>query len=84
MNVYRTEEKRERCEVDLYYDACERLDLALRQSPDDRELIARLTFKKNEALNKAHAALGVREQSADENIAQLFADLKRMTNAIRA
>ncbi len=84
MNTYRTEKPRQRCEVDLYYEACERLDLALRQNPEDREMIARLTFKKNEALNRAHAALGVRERSADENIAQLLADLKKMTNAIRA
>jgi hypothetical protein len=82
MNTYRTGEPRQRSEVELYYDACEALDNAKRETPHDTELIARLNYKVNVALDKAHAALSERDKSVDENIANLFREIKGINDAM--
>ena len=82
MNVIRTSDPRPKSEVDLYYEACEALDSARLTSPNDRELIARLTYKMGVARDNAHAALEARDRSATENIKSMFRELRGMNNAL--
>jgi hypothetical protein len=82
MNTYRTGKPRRRSEVELYYDACEALDKAKRETPHDTELIARLNYKVNVALDNANSALAERDKSAEENIANLFREIKGINDAM--
>lgn len=66
----------------MYYDACEAHRQCQRETPHDTELIARLNYKVNVALDKAHAALSGRDKSVDENIANLFRELKGISDAM--
>lgn len=61
-----------KCEVELYYQACERLDEARRQRPMKERRVSMLTYAVQVRRDEAQDALAAHERSIDEQIVGLF------------